>query len=61
VLAVFFCAGGYDTGVSGYQKGIYIDYERFEDNMYASALIEKHIEVAAPEKAFQTGALFELM
>lgn len=50
----------YDPGSAGYQKGIYLAYERFEDNLYAAALIEKYIDSTAPEKAFQAGPLFEL-
>ena len=47
--------------ISGrFEKGIYLAYERFEDNLQAAALIDKYISIEQPEKGFESGYLYEL-
>jgi hypothetical protein len=39
-----------------YEEGIYLAYERFEDHLTASYLLDKHLEKQNPEKAFEDGS-----
>jgi hypothetical protein len=44
-----------------YQEGIYLTYERFDDQLTASYLIDKYVDKENPSEAFETqGKLFEL-
>lgn len=44
-----------------YYDGIHFAYQRFQDHLIVSALLDKYLDASEPEKAFKSGPLRDLM